>query len=98
MLETRVQSLGREDSLEERMATHYSILAWKFPWKGQPDATVHGVARSWTQLNDQHKQEILLNNLLLFSILFHIHWKVLFLLLAQHLFFSHGLSMLLMSC
>ena len=27
-----VQSLSREDSLEEGMATHSSILAWRFPW------------------------------------------------------------------
>ena len=32
MWETRVQSLGREDLLEEEMATHSSILAWKIPW------------------------------------------------------------------
>ena len=32
MWETRVQSLGQEDPLEEVMATHYSILAWKIPW------------------------------------------------------------------
>ena len=31
-LETRVQSLGGEDPLEEEMATHSSILAWKIPW------------------------------------------------------------------
>ena len=30
--ETRVQSLGREDLLEEEMATHPSILAWEIPW------------------------------------------------------------------
>ena len=27
-----VQSLGREDPLEEEMATHSSILAWETPW------------------------------------------------------------------
>ena len=32
MLETRVQSLSWEDSLEEEMATHSSMLAWKIPW------------------------------------------------------------------
>ena len=32
MRETRVQSLGREDPLEESMATHSSILAWRIPW------------------------------------------------------------------
>ena len=31
MLETRVQSLGREDPLEKEMATHSSILAWRIP-------------------------------------------------------------------
>ena len=30
--ETRAQSLGREDPLEEEMATHSSIIAWKIPW------------------------------------------------------------------
>ena len=32
MQETQVRSLGREDLLEEEMATHSSILAWRFPW------------------------------------------------------------------
>ena len=32
MQETRVQSLGWEDSLEKGMATHSSILAWENPW------------------------------------------------------------------
>ena len=32
MQETRVWSLGWEDSLKEEMATHYSILAWRIPW------------------------------------------------------------------
>ena len=27
-----VQSLGQEDSLEEKMATHSSILVWRIPW------------------------------------------------------------------
>ena len=33
--EMRVQSLGREDPLEEEMATHSSILAWEIPWEEQ---------------------------------------------------------------
>ena len=32
MQETQVQPLGWEDSLEEKMATHSTILAWKTPW------------------------------------------------------------------
>ena len=30
--DTLVQSLGQEDPLEEEMATHSSILAWRIPW------------------------------------------------------------------
>ena len=32
----RVRSLGREDPLEEGMATHSSILAWEIPWTEEP--------------------------------------------------------------
>jgi len=34
--EMQVQSLGREDSLKEEMATHFSILAWRIPWTEGP--------------------------------------------------------------
>ena len=34
--EARVQSLGREDSLEREMATHSSILAWETLWTEEP--------------------------------------------------------------
>ena len=36
MRETRVGSLGWEDSLEKEMATHSSILAWRIPWTEEP--------------------------------------------------------------
>ena len=39
MQEMQVQPaflLGPEDPLEEEMATHYSILAWKIPWTEEP--------------------------------------------------------------
>ena len=32
----RVRSLGQEDPLEKKMATHSSVLAWKIPWTGKP--------------------------------------------------------------
>ena len=35
--ETRVQSQGGEDPLEEGMATHSSILSWRIPWTEEPD-------------------------------------------------------------
>ena len=49
MQETWVQALGREDPLEEGMATHSSILAWRIPMdRGAWWATVHGVTSSRT--------------------------------------------------
>ena len=36
MQEMQVQSLGQEDPLEEEMATHSSILAWRIPWTEEP--------------------------------------------------------------
>ena len=35
-METKVQSLGLEDPLEEGMATHSIILAWGIPWTEEP--------------------------------------------------------------
>ena len=47
--ETQVQSLRWEDPLEEGMATHSSILAWRMPMdRGAWGATVHSVAKSDT--------------------------------------------------
>ena len=42
MREIWVQSLGWEDPLEKRMATHSSIIDWRIPWT----CTVHGVTES----------------------------------------------------
>jgi len=36
MQKTRVQSLGQEGPLENGMATHSSILAWRIPWTEEP--------------------------------------------------------------
>ena len=44
MQEMQVRPLGREDPLEEGMATHSSILAWRIPWTEEP---VHRVANNW---------------------------------------------------
>ena len=45
--ETRVQFLGREDSLTEGMTTHSSILAWRIPWTEEPGGLQSmGVAKS----------------------------------------------------
>ena len=52
MRETWAPSLGWEDPLEEEMATHSIILAWRIPWTEEPgawQATVHGrrVGHDW---------------------------------------------------
>ena len=53
MQETPVQFLSQEDTLEEGMATHSSIIAWRIPMdSGAWQATVHGVTKSWTELSD----------------------------------------------
>ena len=36
MQETWVQFLGQEDLLEKKMATYFSILAWRIPWTEEP--------------------------------------------------------------
>ena len=53
MQETWVQSLSWEDPLEEDLASHSSILAWRIPTdRGAWQGTVHGVAKSRTQQSD----------------------------------------------
>ena len=51
MQDTWDQSLGWGDPLEEDMATHASILAWRIPMnRGGWQSTAHGVTKSCTQL------------------------------------------------
>ena len=51
--ETWVRSLGWEDPLEEGMAIHSSILAWRIPMDREAcQATVHGITKSWTRLSN----------------------------------------------
>ena len=51
MWETQVQSLGQEDTLEKRMATSSSILAWIIPWTEEPGGLqsmgLHMVRHNW---------------------------------------------------
>ena len=50
--ETRVQSLGQEDPLEKRMATHSSVLAWEIPWTEEPGGLQFVGSQSRTQLSN----------------------------------------------
>ena len=53
MWETQVQSLGWEDPLEEGMATHSDILAWRITMdRGAWWTTAHGVKIHWTRLSN----------------------------------------------
>ena len=54
MQETGFQSLGQEDPLEKEMATHSSVLAGEFHGQRSLGTTVHGVAKSRTQMSDYH--------------------------------------------
>ena len=48
MQEMQVQSLGLEDPLEEEMAAHSSILAWKILWTEEPGRLQSMELQSWT--------------------------------------------------
>ena len=49
-----IQSLGQEDSLEEEMAIHPSVLAWRIPWTEEPgrlqSIELHRVWHDWSNL------------------------------------------------
>ena len=57
MQETGIQSLGWEDPLEEGMATHSSILAWRIPWTEEPGGLQstgsQGVRHDWVMEQQQ---------------------------------------------
>ena len=56
MYKTRVWSLGQEDRLEEEIATHSSILAWRILWSDEPGRLVHRVTHrhDWSNLACTH--------------------------------------------
>ena len=61
MQEMQVRSLGLQDALEEGMATHSSILAWKIPWTEDPGGLQSMVSQKiQSQLSDQ--TTVLLHN------------------------------------
>ena len=55
MQEAPVSSLGQEDPLEEEMATHSTILAYKILWTEEPGGLQSmGAEKSWTRLSTYH--------------------------------------------
>ena len=59
----QVRSLGREDPLEEEMATHSSILAWRIPWAEEPGGQSTGVTEFTTESTGTHACLLHLHNL-----------------------------------
>ena len=51
MQETRFPSLGREGHLEEEMATHSRLLAWRIPWTEEPGGLRSMSSQSWLWLS-----------------------------------------------
>ena len=51
--ETQVRSLDQEDPLEKEMATHFSILAWRIPWREEPGGLQSMDLQSGTTLSKQ---------------------------------------------
>ena len=62
MYETWVRSLGREDTLEEGMATHSRILVWRIPWTEEPGGlqsiAPYRVRHDWSSWARTHVAEI----------------------------------------
>ena len=86
MQETRVRSQGREDTLEKRMATHSSILAWRIPPTGEAGGLQsmgsQRLEHNWVTHTHTHTHThtIPLKNipeeLPLTLILEHVQWKI----------------------
>ena len=58
MQETQIRPLGQEDPLEEGMATHSSIPAWRIPWTEEPGGLQslgsQRVRHNWSDLTITH--------------------------------------------
>ena len=78
MQEMQVPSLGWEDPLEEKMATHSSILAWEIPWTEEPGGlqSVGGHKRGGHDLATK-QQSPLPEHLLYTSLCVHAHYSIL---------------------
>ena len=61
--ETQIQSLGQEDLLEEEMATHSNILAWKIPWTEEPNGLLSKVSQQFRHGRATEHASLRLGNL-----------------------------------
>ena len=58
MQETQVQPLDSEDPLDEEVATHSSILAWRIPWTEEPGGLQSIGLQTRTRLSTQHTSQL----------------------------------------
>ena len=79
MWETQVQSLGQEDPLEKKMATHFSILAWRIPWTEEPGGLQSmGLQSVRYDLVTKQQQSLYTANLIFINIMMKcaiLNWK-----------------------
>ena len=61
-IEMCVHSLGQEDPLEEGLATHSSILAWRISWTEEPDGlqsiASHRIRHNWSDSARTHRKAV----------------------------------------
>ena len=80
--ETPVRSLGWEDPLEKKIATHFSILAWRIPWTEKPGGLwsmgSQRVGHDWaTNRKYTHRRKICL------------HWRILPMIVHIYFYFNY---------
>ena len=63
----QVQSLGWEDPLEEGMATHFSVLAWRIPWTEEP-AGYSPLGRKESDMIEALSQHVVCMSIMVFYI------------------------------
>ena len=96
--ETWVRSLSQEDSLEEEMASHSSILAWRIPWTEEPSGLQsrrsHTLGYDWATNTELSTFFPLVGEIFVFLNIGHVsHWlcgnpAVVFHLISYHNFFQ----------
>ena len=84
MQETQVPSLGWEDPLEEGMATHSSILAWRIPWTEEP-----GGLRSMGCKESNTTEQLTHTHIFPFRV-FSLNYVVKILITKNTIFLKHG--------
>ena len=57
MQDTQIQSLGQEDTLEKKMATHSSMLSWEIPWTEETGGSLKRIRHNLVTKQQQHADD-----------------------------------------